>query len=296
MPQNHFHTLRDLLRYAVTCFQKEGISFGHGTQNAYDEAVYLLLHGLHLPLDNLDPFLDARLLPNEIDELLTLIHRRVQERLPAPYLTQEAWMHGLRFYIDQRALIPRSLIGEILQEGVTPWISDPNAIHEVLELCTGSGCLAIMAALTFPQAHIDAIDISPQALEVAIHNCADYQLEDRLTLFEGDLYQALPANLKKRYDLIIANPPYVNEESMQMLPSEYRAEPHIALAGGTDGMDIVRRILAKAKDYLATNGILIVEIGHEYEYAIAAFSELPLVWLPTSAGDKQVFLVHAYDL
>ena len=210
-----FKTLRDLLRYAVTRFQQEQLAFGHGNNNAYDEAAYLLLHGLHLPLDTLEPFLDAILLPDEIAHLLTLINRRIQERIPAAYLTKEAWMHGLRFYVDQRVIVPRSLIGELLQEKIAPWLPNPDAIHHVLELCTGSGCLAIMAALTFPEAYIDAVDISTDALEVAQRNRQDYQLEERITFYQGDLYQSLDHTKQSSYDLIIANPPYVNDQAMQ---------------------------------------------------------------------------------
>lgn len=291
-------TLRDLLRYAVTAFQKNHLTFGHGNDNAYDEAAYLLLHTLHLPLDTLEPFLDATLLPDEIDTCLKLIHRRIEERLPAAYLTQEAWMHGLRFYVDQRVIVPRSLIGELLQEALAPWIHHPSEVRHVLELCTGSGCLAIMAALAFPNAQIDAVDISSDALAVAQRNCSDYHLDGRITLHEGDLFHALASAPEKhqRYDLIFSNPPYVNEQAMQALPGEYLAEPHIALAGGRDGMDIVRRILAQAKQYLAPTGILVIEIGNEYENTIAAFPALPFTWLTTSAGDKQVFLIAAKDL
>jgi ribosomal protein L3 glutamine methyltransferase len=296
-----FKTLRDLLRYAVTRFQQERLFFGHGNNNAYDEAAYLLLHGLHLPLDTLEPFLDAILLPDEIMHLMTLINRRIKERIPAAYLTQEAWMHGLRFYVDQRVIVPRSLIGELLQEKLAPWLPEPDGIQQVLELCTGSGCLAIMAALVFPQAQIDAVDISDDALQVAQRNRQDYQLEERITLYQGDLYQALenaPAGDHQRtvYDLIITNPPYVNAQAMQNLPAEYLAEPAIALAGGADGMDLVRRIIAQAKTYLSPQGCLIVEIGNEYEHVIRAFPDLPFTWLPTSAGEEQVFLLHAQDL
>ena len=296
-----FKTLRDLLRYAVTRFQQEQLFFGHGNNNAYDEAAYLLLHGLHLPLDTLEPFLDAILLPDEMMHLMTLINRRIKERIPAAYLTQEAWMHGLRFYVDQRVIVPRSLIGELLQEKLAPWLPEPDGIQQVLELCTGSGCLAIMAALVFPQAQIDAVDISDDALQVAQRNRQDYQLEERITLYQGDLYQALEnaqASDHQRtvYDLIITNPPYVNEQAMQNLPAEYLAEPRLALAGGLDGMDLVRRIIAHAKTYLSPQGSLIVEIGNEYEHVMRAFPDLPFTWLPTSAGEDQVFLLHAQDL
>lgn len=287
-----FLTVRDLVRYAVSRFNASHLVFGHGSDNAYDEAVYLVLHGLHLPLDLLEPFLDARLLPAETEAVLHLIERRVRERVPVAYLTNEAWMHGLRFYVDQRTIVPRSFIGELLQEGLEPWLPDPDGVVDLLELCTGSGCLAVLMAHAYPGAHIDAVDLSPDALEVARRNVAEHDLADRIALHEGDLYAPLPAG--KRYDAIFTNPPYVNETSMQALPPEYLAEPRMALAGGDDGMDIVRRIIAGARSRLNPGGVLIVEIGNERANVEAAFADLEIVWLPTSAGDDQVFLVE-YD-
>lgn len=292
-PHTTFQTLRDLLRYAVTRFQQEKLFFGHGSANALDEAAYLILHTLHLPLDKIDPFLDARLLPDEIDAVLRVIDRRALERVPASYITNEAWLGTYRFYVDQRTIVPRSFIAELIPEFFSPWVSDPDAISSVLELCTGSGCLAIMLADAFDQATVDAVDISGDALEVARKNVADYELEDRLTLYQSDLYQALPA---KKYDLIISNPPYVNSHSMSKLPPEYKQEPQIALAGGDDGMDLVREILAGAVERLSDDGIVIVEIGHERHYAETAFAGLNMTWLSTSAGDDMVFLVEAADL
>ncbi|WP_020204569.1 MULTISPECIES: 50S ribosomal protein L3 N(5)-glutamine methyltransferase [Cupriavidus] len=282
-------TVRDLLRLAVSRFTRARLSFGHGSANAYDEAAYLVLHTLDLPLDTLDPFLDARLLPEEIEAVLNVIERRVSERVPAAYLTNEAFMHGLRFYVDSRVIVPRSFLGELLQEGLEPWVGDIAEIGPVLELCTGSGCLPIVAAHVWPQARIDAVDISPDALEVARRNVADYKMADRISLYQGDLYAPLPAGAK--YDVILTNPPYVNETSMQALPAEYLAEPRIALAGGDDGMDVVRRIIAGAKARLNPGGVLVVEIGNEHANVEAAFPELELIWLPVSAGEEQVFLV-----
>src|SRR6202012_796821 len=244
--------------------------------NAYDEAAYLILHTLHLPLDTLDPFLDARLMEDEIAAIMTLIERGATERLPAAYLTREAWMHGFRFYVDERVIVPRSLIGELLQDRLTPWVDDPEQVGAVLELCTGSGCLAILAAAAFENADVDAVDISHPALEVAQRNVADYQLDDRIALFEGDLYEPLP---KRRYDVILSTPPYVNQASMDALPPEYRHEPSIALAGGPDGMALVQRIIASAKRWLTPEGVLVVEIGNEREHAEAAFGGLELSWL-----------------
>lgn len=282
-------TVRDLLRYAVSRFTQAKLSFGHGSANAYDEAAYLTLHTLHLPLDTLDPFLDARLLPEEVDAVLKVIERRVTERVPAAYITNEAFMHGLRFYVDARVIVPRSFVGELLHEGLEPWVGDSAGIGPVLELCTGSGCLPIIAAHVWPKARIDAVDISPDALAVARRNVADYKMEDRISLYEGDLYAPLPAGA--RYDVILTNPPYVNERSMQALPAEYQAEPRIALAGGDDGMDVVRRIIAGAKAHLNPGGALVVEIGNEHANVEAAFPDLEIVWLPVSAGEEQVFLL-----
>ncbi|MHA7680681.1 50S ribosomal protein L3 N(5)-glutamine methyltransferase [Cupriavidus sp. PET2-C1] len=282
-------TVRDLLRFAVSRFTQAKLSFGHGSANAYDEAAYLTLHTLHLPLDTLDPFLDARLLPEEVDAVLQVIERRVTERVPAAYITNEAFMHGLRFYVDSRVIVPRSFVGELLHEGLEPWVGDSAEIGPVLELCTGSGCLPIIAAHVWPKARIDAVDISPDALAVARRNVADYKMEDRISLYEGDLYAPLPAGAK--YDVILTNPPYVNETSMQALPAEYQAEPRIALAGGDDGMDVVRRIIAGAKAHLNPGGALVVEIGNEHANVEAAFPELEIVWLPVSAGEEQVFLL-----
>lgn len=287
-----FQTIRDLLRVAVTRFSAARLSFGHGSDNAYDEAVYLILHTLSLPLDTLEPFLDARLAPDEVQAVLSVIDRRVNERVPAAYLTHEAYMHGLRFYVDSRVIVPRSFIGELLQDGLEPWTGEKESIGPVLELCTGSGCLPILAAHIWPSARIDAVDISSDALAVARRNVTDYAMADRIQLYEGDLYAPLPVGAT--YDVILTNPPYVNEGAMQALPAEYLAEPRIALAGGEDGMDIVRRIVAGAKARLNRGGVLVVEIGNEFENVEAAFPELEIIWLPVSAGDQQVFLL-TYD-
>ncbi len=289
-----FQTLRDLLRHAVTRFNTEGLFFGHGSSNAYDEAAYLLLHTLKLPIDKLDPFLDARLLPEEISALLKVIERRAVDRVPAAYITNEAWLGDFNFYVDERVIVPRSFIAELIPEQFQPWVQDPWAVSDVLELCTGSGCLAILLADAFPNAQVDAVDLSKDALDVAQRNVDDYQLQDRITLVESDLYAKLPKG--KKYDLIVTNPPYVNSESMRQLPAEYRAEPQMALAGGDDGMDLVRTIVAGAKARLNPGGILVVEIGNEFAYAEAAFADYELTWLSTSAGDEQVFLLTADQL
>ena len=288
-----YQTLRDLLRHAVTRFMTEGLYFGHGSSSAYDEAAYLILHTLKLPLDKLDPFLDARLLPQEIAAVLAIIDRRTLERLPAAYLTNEAWLTDYRFYVDQRVIVPRSYIAELIPEHFQPWIGDAWNVHNVLELCTGSGCLAIMLADAFPNAQVDAVDLSTDALEVAKRNVEDYQLEKRVHLIQSDLYEKVPT---KKYDLIVSNPPYVNSKAMSSLPAEYRQEPQMALAGGKDGMDLVRRIVNEAKHRLTAKGMLIVEIGNEFAHAETAFHDLGLTWLSTSAGDASVFLLTADQL
>ncbi|WP_225721723.1 50S ribosomal protein L3 N(5)-glutamine methyltransferase [Candidatus Vallotiella sp. (ex Adelges kitamiensis)] len=291
---NHsFLTVRDLLRYAVTRFNQAQLAFGQGNANAYDEAAYLVLHTLHLPLDTLDPFLDARLLKDEISAVFDIIERRVTQRLPAAYLTHEAWLQGYHFYVDERVIVPRSLIGELLLKRLFPWINAPDELSAILELCTGAGCLAIIAAYAFPYADIDAIDLSKTALQVAQRNIDEYDLNERITLFEGDLFKPLPS---RQYDLIITNPPYVNDELMRTLPAEYCHEPHIALSGGFDGMDIVRRIIGAAHKWLTQDGLLIIEIGNGRHHLEAAFGGLPLEWLPTNAGNDSVFLLHAADL
>lgn len=293
MTPDNFSTIRDLLRYAVTQFNGAKLFFGHGSTNAFDEAAYLILHTLKLPLDKLDPFLDARLLPAETADVLRIIERRTKDRVPAAYLTNEAWLGDYRFYVDERVIVPRSFIAELIPEQFAPWVDDPEAVTDILELCTGSGCLPIMLADAFPNAHVDAVDISTAALEVARRNVDEYELQDRITLTESDLYTKLP---KKKYDLIVTNPPYVNADSMGKLPEEYKREPQLALAGGKDGMDLVRKIVDGAAERLKKNGVLIVEIGNEREFAEAAFSDLELTWLSTSAGDDMVFMLTAEQL
>jgi len=291
--QSELLTLRDLLRFAVSRFNEAQLFFGHGSDNAWDEAAYLMLHGLHLPLDRLEPFLDARLTSDERSALVKLIARRIKERLPAAYLTQESWLGEYRFYVDQRVIVPRSFIAELLREHLSPWIGDPQEIGAVLDLCTGSACLAIIAAHVFPAARVDAVDISAEALAVAHRNVADYDLAARVQLIESNLFSALD---QRRYDLIIANPPYVKASSMATLPAEYRSEPELALASGEDGLDSTRAILAGAYPHLRPRGLLVVEIGHNREALEAAFPQTPFTWLETSAGDEYVFLLQRKDL
>lgn len=286
-------TLRDLIRYGVSRLNAAQVALGHGSDNAWDETVYLVLHALHLPLDTLEPFLDARVLSEERNRVLELIDRRVTERVPAAYLTNEAWLRGHRFYVDARVIVPRSPIAELLDEGLSPWVQDAQAVDSVLDMCTGSGCLAILSALAFPYAQVDAVDVSPDALEVARRNVDDYGLGDRLALHQSDLFDSLP---ERQYDVIVCNPPYVNSGSMDVLPHEYRHEPHLALAGGADGMDLVRRILQAAPRYLSENGVLVLEIGHERDFFEAAFPELSPVWLDTEEASDQLLLLTREQL
>lgn len=286
-------TVRDWLRFAVSRFNETQLFFGHGSDNAFDEAAYLILHTLHLPLDRLEPFLDASLTHGESEEVQAVIERRVKERLPAAYLTHEAWLAGHRFYVDERVIVPRSFIAELLGEQLAPWVEDPDAVASALDLCTGSGCLAILAALAFPNAKVDAADLSKDALEVAARNVADYGLADRVELVESDLFAALEG---RAYDLIVSNPPYVNAESVAALPPEYQAEPAMALGSGEDGLDATRQILAAAKAHLNPGGVLVVEIGHNREVLEAAYPTLPFTWLDTSGGDQFVFMLRREDL
>mgnify|MGYP001000773900 FL=1 len=286
-------TLRDLLRYAVSRFNEAGLFFGHGSDNAWDEAVYLLLHTLHLPIDQLEPFLDARLTRAERNTVLNVIERRVRDRVPAAYITQEAWLGEHRFYVDERVIVPRSFIAELIEEQFQPWLDNPEGVTRALDLCTGSGCLAILLALAFPEAEVDAVDLSTDALEVAKRNVADYALTDRVHLVHSNLFAGVA---RQRYDLIISNPPYVNAESMATLPHEYLREPQMALAGGDDGLDLVRIMLKEARNHLNPGGLLVVEIGHNCDALEAAFPQTPFTWLETAAGNEYVFMLRAEEL
>ena len=286
-------TLRDWLRYAVTRFGEAKLAFGHGTSNAYDEAVYLLLHALHLPPDRLEPFLDATLTQPERLQLAQLLERRIDQRVPAAYITREAWLGDLRFYVDERVIIPRSFIAELLPDGLAPFVGEPETVTAALDLCTGSGCLAILLAHTYPDADIDAVDIAADALTVAQRNVSDYGLADRINLIRSDLFSNLS---EKSYDLIISNPPYVTTMAMEELPPEYRHEPELALAGGDDGMDAVRTIVKEAPRFLNPQGTLVVEVGHNRAAAELAFPRLPFVWLETATSSDSVFLLKRDEL
>ena len=291
--KTHLTTPRDLLRFAVSRFNEADLFFGHGTSNALDEAVYLILHTLHLPHDSLDPYLDAKLLPDEISAVLDILEQRITQRVPASYLTHEAWLGDFKFYVDERVIVPRSFIAELLREQLEPWVANPEQVKTVLDLCTGSGCLAILLAHAFPDAHIDALDISPGALQVAERNVKDYGLENRIALLQSDLFQAVEG---RTYDLIISNPPYVNRPSMQTLPQEFLREPTLALASGEDGLDHVRLIVNQAAQHLNPGGTLIVELGHNRAAAEAAFPQLLFTWPETSGGDQFVFVLTREQL
>jgi ribosomal protein L3 glutamine methyltransferase len=287
------HTVRDYLRFAVSRFNQARLFFGHGSNDAYDEAVYLILHTLHLPLDRLEPFIDARLTDSESAEVLNIIRQRVEKRIPAAYLTHQAMLGEFSFYVDEWVIVPRSFISELLLAQLSPWIAEPDDVHSVLDLCTGSGCLAILAADAFPNAIVDAADLSPDALAVAERNVADYRLQDRVNLIESDLYTKLDG---RRYDLIVSNPPYVDAAAVAALPQEYLYEPKMALGSGHDGLDATRIILEQSAQHLNPGGILIVEIGHNRDALEAAYPELPFTWLDVSAGDQFVFMLHKNDL
>ncbi|MDE1989459.1 MAG: 50S ribosomal protein L3 N(5)-glutamine methyltransferase [Betaproteobacteria bacterium] len=290
---DHLVTVRDLLRFAVSAFSSHQIYFGHGYPGPTEEASYLVLHALGLPHDQRELWLDARLLPEERRTALALVRRRVEERVPAAYLTHEAWLGPFRFYVDERTIVPRSFIADALQEGLEPWIEDFDEVSRAADICTGGGSLAILLALRCPNAQVDAVDLSPEALEVARKNVADYGLESRIRLHRGDLYEGLEP---QAYDLIISNPPYVDEAAMASLPAEYRKEPEMALASGPDGLDHVRRLIAGAPAHLKPGGLLVVEIGHQRATLEAAFPEIPWVWLDLPGGDSYVFAVCREDL
>ncbi len=286
-------TVRDWLRWAVSRFNETGLFYGHGTDNAWDEAVWLVLATLHLPRDTLEPWLDARLTKSERLTLLNNLQQRVVHRLPTAYLVQEAWLGRFRFFVDQRVIVPRSYFAELLENGFAPWIEDTESIGTALDLCTGSGCLAILMAHAFPNATVDAIDLSPDALAVAQRNITDYGLGDRIQAIQSDLFGAVKG---KRYDLIISNPPYVTAAAMDALPAEYRHEPALALAAGADGLDVVRRILRQARQHLNPGGTLAIEVGHNQDLVEAAFPDLPAVWLDTEHAEGKIFLLTRDDL
>lgn len=290
---HQLHTIRDWLRYAVSRFEEGGIFFGHGTQNSYDEAVWLIMAALHLPHDTLENFYDAVITEAERRKLAQLIERRVTERVPTAYLVREAWLGEFKFYVDERVIVPRSFIAELLREQLTPWVENPEEVTAVADICTGSGCLAILAAHAFPNAEVDAVDISDNALAVARRNVADYGLEDHVNPIKSDMLTALAG---RQYDIILSNPPYVDAPSMEALPQEYRQEPGLALASGEDGLEHTHTLIENAAQHLHPGGLLIVEIGHNRDVLEAAYPHLPFTWLEVSGGDEFVFLLTREQL
>jgi ribosomal protein L3 glutamine methyltransferase len=280
-------TLIEMIERQSARLTQAGVSFGHGTTNAFDEAAWLVLWRLGLPLDELDSVAERELAADEVSAIEALVGQRIVTRRPAAYLTHEAWLQGVAFYVDERAIVPRSLIAEVIADGtLDAWLS--TGTRRVLDLCTGNGSLAVMAALAWPDVSVDAADLSAEALAVARINIDRHALADRIALHQGD---GLSTVAGRRYDLILCNPPYVSTSSMTALPAEYRSEPPLALAGGSDGMDFIRPLLAHAASQMTEEAVLVLEIGHERAHFEAAFPALDTVWLPTSAGDDQVLLL-----
>lgn len=284
-------TVGRLILNVARRFQTEKLAYGHGTGTPADEAAWLVLHTLRIPFEECESQFDRTPSPVELRRVNKLVERRIHERIPVAYLTHEAWLGEFSFYVDQRVIVPRSFIAEILASGIIPLLGQP--VRRALDLCTGSGCLAILVAHAFERAHVDAVDLSSGALAVARRNIADYRLGRRITLTRSDLFESLPT---RTYDLIVSNPPYVNAASMKRLPQEYRCEPRMALAAGSDGLLLVRKILALAKQRLSRRGTLVCEIGHNRKVLEQAFPTLPFTWLETSAGDGLVFLLERSQL
>ena len=285
-------TITDLIRWAASRFTEAGLFYGHGTDNAIDEAAALVLHTLHLPPDLHPNWLQSHVTDEEREQVLALISRRIDERLPLPYLTGEAWFAGLCFRVTPDVLIPRSPLAELIEQGFTPWL-DPGRLHHVLDLCCGSGCIGIATALYHPDCEVDLVDISPQAIEICRENVQLHNVEERVNPIQSDLFSALQA---KSYDLIVSNPPYVGAEEMAGLPAEYLHEPNLALEAEEEGLAVVRRILRQAGDFLAPDGVLIVEVGNSAQLLQATFPEVPFVWLDFEKGGDGVFQLNAQDL
>ncbi len=286
-------TLRDFIRFGASQFRAAGLSFGHGTDNAFDEAAWLVLHALHLPLDLPESWWSSNLSEAERTRVIAVLRTRIETRKPAAYLTGEAWFAGLPFFVDEHVLVPRSPLAELIAVGFEPWI-EAESVERVLDLCTGGGCIGIATALALPQAQVDLSDVSEPALAVAARNIERHDVGDRVQLRHSDVFEALGP--EDRYDLIVSNPPYVDARDMAELPQEYRHEPELGLAAGEDGLDLVRRILADARRHLTEDGALIVEVGNSQPAVEEAFPDLPLIWLEFESGGHGVFLAYARDL
>lgn len=292
--ESELATLNDVIRWAVSHFNEAGIFLGHGTDNMWDEAIALVLPTLHLNYDLPDIAWQARLTRSEVLLLIELILRRINERIPSAYLTNTARFAGLNFYVDQRVLVPRSPIAELIEKRFAPWLNQDHAEH-ILDLCTGSGCIAIAAAHYFSEAQVDALDICQRALEVAALNVEKHQLQERVHLYPGDLFDALPKK-NKQYDLIISNPPYVDASDMSTLPVEYTHEPNLGLVGGADGLTVVKKILAHAKEYLKPEGLLVIEVGNSESALIENYPHIPFTWVEFERGGGGVFILTQQDL
>lgn len=290
--ESELHTICDMVRWAMSEMERFEVSLGHGTADYWEEATFLVLRTLKLPFDRLETFWNARLTPDEVWEVMKNIASRVHDKVPAPYLVHEAWLTEQPFYVDERVLIPRSYIAELLEEKLEPWV-EADKVGTVLDMCTGSGCLAILAQEAFPHTQVTGADISAEALEVAKINRSRYGMDETLELIQSDIFSQLG---KRRFDLIISNPPYVTQEAMDMLPGEYRHEPALALEAGEDGMDFMRRFMPALKDHLTEDGLAVVEIGDGREAFEAIWPDLPVTWLATEEEEDMIFAVHARDL
>ncbi|WP_370554914.1 50S ribosomal protein L3 N(5)-glutamine methyltransferase [Edwardsiella tarda] len=288
---NELHTIQDMLRWSVSRFNAAEVYYGHGTDNPWDEAVQLVLPTLYLPMDIPEEMRNARLTLSERHRIVERVIRRINERIPVAYLTNKAWFCGHEFYVDERVLVPRSPIGELIDNRFAGLIS--GSPQHILDMCTGSGCIAIACAYAFPEAEVDAVDISGEVLEVTEHNIQQHGLEQQVTPIRSDLFRELPA---LRYDLIVTNPPYVDEEDMSDLPDEFRHEPELGLAAGSDGLKLLRRILACAPDYLSDDGVLICEVGNSMVHLMAQYPDIPFVWLEFDNGGDGVFMLTRQQL
>ncbi|MFW1676294.1 50S ribosomal protein L3 N(5)-glutamine methyltransferase [Pontibacter sp. JAM-7] len=289
---SNLHTLRDYVRYAMSQFSRHQIFLGHGTDNNWDEAVQLVLAAVNLAWDVNPAVLDARLLPEEKQRILTFIQQRVEDRKPLPYITQQAWFCDLPFYVDERVLIPRSPIAELIQQQFSPWLAE-GSVARILDMCTGSGCIGIACAYAFADAEVDLVDISEDALDVAAININKHQLTERVTAVQSDLFQQLKG---QRFDLIVSNPPYVDAVDLANMPAEFAHEPELALGSGVDGLEITRQILRQANDYLSDDGLLVVEVGNSEVHLMQQYPQLPVVWLEFERGGNGVFAITAVDL